>query len=247
MVKDWTERLTAAKEKRMGDKTGDEKHYAACLEHLKNAVTNFEELTRLTDRTYINATDMRMDLGWPEELKMRREDLAAYKTIFEMRRRPGAFWIEAEEMDGQWLVGCFQRLFFVGYSERGFRYPNKTDKDPGLLSKTIEIKQAGDYMVWARGLVGQTIEPIPPNRAFIVEVAGNALPPTHAAAEQRDGKRAFVWRRAGTVHLPSGKIEIKVRAAGGENNAPGPDVIFLTNDATWKPDGLDRCAKYSNY
>ena len=31
----------AAKEKRMGDKTGDARHYDACLEHLKHAVTNF--------------------------------------------------------------------------------------------------------------------------------------------------------------------------------------------------------------
>ena len=131
-------------------------------------------------------------------------------------------------------LGCFQRfplLTCVGYSDHGYRYPLKSDKDPGVLSKTIEVQQAGDYTVWTRGLVGQAGEPVVPNRAFVVDVAGQSLPPTHARLEKSDGEpiaslsRAFVWRR-GTVHLAPGKIEITVRKAGGENNAPCPDVIF---------------------
>jgi hypothetical protein len=75
VAKAWREKVLAAIAKRAFQKTGEEKHADALRKHLRKSIEIYQKLVVLTDETYINATDMLMDLNWRNGLKTFRNDM----------------------------------------------------------------------------------------------------------------------------------------------------------------------------
>ena len=70
----WREKVLAAIAKRGYQKTGEEKYAQSLRDHLRQSIEIYEKLVDLTDKTYINATDMLMGLNWHEGLKAFKKD-----------------------------------------------------------------------------------------------------------------------------------------------------------------------------
>ena len=221
----WQHKVLAAIAKRVYQRTGDEKEKEALREHLRRSITAYEELVALTDRTYLNATDMLLRLNWHEGLAQFKADRAAQERFLALdkaRRDGSVVWLEAEEMEGNWKL----KTNYPGYSGMGFRVSDGPEQRGTALRKRLAVGAAGRYAVWTRGLLAGTTD-----RSFAVEVAGKKSPPTHGEPGPRQGQ--FVWRKAGEVELSKGPVEIVVRDAG-----PGyecPDVIVLALDPKWQP------------
>ena len=69
------------------------KKYAQSLhDHLRRSIEVYEKLVALTDKTYVNASDMAMSLNWHEGLKAFKKDQEIqkkYLTYRTMRYQPG--------------------------------------------------------------------------------------------------------------------------------------------------------------
>ena len=88
----WREKVYAAIAKRCYQDSKDEKYAKALRDHLQRSVEVYEKLVALTDRTYVNATDMVMWLNWHEGLKAFKKDLENQKKFLDyrkMRYKPG--------------------------------------------------------------------------------------------------------------------------------------------------------------
>ena len=79
----WREKVSAAIAKRLWQKTGQEDYARQLLGHMEKSVQVYEELVALTDKTYINPTDMAKGLNWHEGLKAFQKDLNAQKMLVE--------------------------------------------------------------------------------------------------------------------------------------------------------------------
>ncbi|MBN2580292.1 MAG: hypothetical protein JXB10_14980 [Pirellulales bacterium] len=77
----WREKVYAAIAKRCYQKTKDEKYARSMLDHLQRSVDVYEKLVALTDKTYVNATDMSMRYNWKEGLKSFKKDLEDQKKL----------------------------------------------------------------------------------------------------------------------------------------------------------------------
>jgi len=221
----WQHKVLAAIAKRICQQTGDEKQKETLRVHLRQSIAAYEELVALTDRTYLNATDMLLRLNWHEGLAQFKADRAAQERFLALdkaRREGSVLWLEVEEMEGNWKL----RTNYPGYSGTGFRVSDGPEQRGTVLRKRLAIGSAGRYAVWTRGLLAGTTD-----RSFAVEVAGKKFPPTHGEPGPPQGQ--FVWRKSGEVELSKGPVEIVVRGAG-----PGyecPDVIVLALDPKWRP------------
>jgi hypothetical protein len=71
----WREKVLAAIAKRAYQKTGEEKYADALREHLRKSIEIYQKLVVLTDVTYVNASDMLMNLNWQNGLKTFRNDM----------------------------------------------------------------------------------------------------------------------------------------------------------------------------
>jgi hypothetical protein len=88
----WREKVYAAIAKRCYQDSKDEKYAQALRDHLQRSIEVYEKLVALTDRTYVNATDMVMWLNWHEGLKAFKKDLekqAKFLNYRKMRWTPG--------------------------------------------------------------------------------------------------------------------------------------------------------------
>jgi hypothetical protein len=222
----WRCKVMAAFHKRLWQKTGGDAQADLFLEQLERSVQVYEKLVELTDRTYVNPTDMLMRINWHAGLEHFRRDLHSQtqrcKALL-LKTRPGVLWMETEEMDGNWEL----QSSYSGYFGKGFRVSNGPEQRGTLLTRRIQVTEAGRYAVWAHGLIG----PGDCHREFAVSVNDEWLPPTHGEEGPQGG--AFVWRRAGEVELSPGSATLAVKDAG-----PGyecPDVIVLTRDLAWDP------------
>ena len=83
----WEHRVLAAMEKRLYDKTRKTGHKDAFVNHLQAAIKNYEDLVALTDKTYLNATDIGLGTGefaikyghkwsWQKGLEWIKKDVA---------------------------------------------------------------------------------------------------------------------------------------------------------------------------
>jgi hypothetical protein len=79
----WGEKVMAAIAKRAYQKTGDEKYAQKLRDHMRQSIKYYEELLHLTDKTYINATDMLMDLNWRNGLRTYRNDMKVQLDFLE--------------------------------------------------------------------------------------------------------------------------------------------------------------------
>ncbi len=221
----WRHKVLAAIEKRMLQADDRPARREAFLRHMEDSVRVYEKLVALTDKTYVNATDMLMRLNWHNGLATFKADLAEQKTFLQLldqRRKHGLCWVETEDMEGNWKLGTN----YPGYSGRGFRVSDGPQQRGTVLRKKVAIDHPEAYTVWARGLLAGNTD-----RSFAVEVGGKKFPPTHR--EKGPPKGEFVWRKAGELKLKQGPVEIVVHDAG-----PGyecPDVIVLAKDPNWKP------------
>jgi hypothetical protein len=105
----WQQKVYAAIAKRCYQKTKDAKYAKALLDHTQRSVAIYEKLVALTDKTYVNATDMVMWLSWHEGLKAFKKDLDAQKkflTYRTMRYKPGT-----PEQIAAWQSELRTRLF----------------------------------------------------------------------------------------------------------------------------------------
>jgi len=222
----WRYKIMAAIEKQLWLKSDDEKHKKALLQYLQDAIDVYEKLVALTDKTYINATDMVMRLNWHNGLEGFKDDLAKQKEyifFYESRKKPDFYWLETEDMQGGWTL----RSDYPGYSGRGFSTTDGLQDRTKPLRQTIEIKTPGRYSVWARGFIIKAGN----DCAFAVEVSGKKFERTHG--EQGTEQGQYVWRKTGEVDLQQGPAEVLVRDAGTGFDCP--DVIVLTKDAGWTP------------
>ncbi len=198
---------------------------------MDGSIAAYQKLVALTDQTYINATDMVLKLNWHAGLQSFVTDAQQQKTWlrqFEAARQAGAYWIETEDMEGKWKLGAEYRDYrpYHGYSGSGFRMCHGlADRGTALRTKVL-VDHAGQYTVWARGLLAAEAD-----HAFVVEVAGQKLSPTHG--EKGSAKGQFVWRKAGELELQPGMTEIIIRDAGGGYACP--DVIVLARGVAWQP------------
>jgi len=221
----WRHKVLAAIEKRLLQADDRPTRREALLRHLEDSVGVYEKLVALTDKTYVNATDMLMRLNWHNGLESFKTDLAEQKKFLERlddRQRYGLCWVETEDMEGNWKLGTN----YPGYSGRGFRVSVGPPPHATVLRTSVVINQSGRYTVWARGLLAGNTD-----RSFAVEVAGTKFQPTHG--EKGPAKGEFVWRKAGELELRPGPVQIVVHDAG-----PGyecPDVIVLAKDPNWQP------------
>jgi hypothetical protein len=88
----WREKVLAAIAKRCYQRTQDVKYAQSLREHLQRSIEVYEKLVALTDKTYVNATDMLMGLNWHEGLKAFRRDQdrqEKYISYRKMRYQPG--------------------------------------------------------------------------------------------------------------------------------------------------------------
>lgn len=96
ITKAWRHKVLAAVEKRKFQLTEKEQHKEKCLKHLEDAVSVYEKLVDLTDKTYVNATDMVLRLNWHNGLAYFKSDLEKQKeilstdpnlTIFDLKKK----------------------------------------------------------------------------------------------------------------------------------------------------------------
>ena len=88
----WRQKVYAAIAKRCYQKTKDEKYAQSLRDHLQRSIDVYEKLVALTDKTYVNATDMAMSLNWHEGLKAFKKDQENQKKFLDyrtMRYKPG--------------------------------------------------------------------------------------------------------------------------------------------------------------
>jgi hypothetical protein len=71
----WREKVLAAIAKRAYQQTGAEKYADQLREHLRKSIDIYLKLLALTERTYINPTDMLMRLNWYNGLQAFRNDM----------------------------------------------------------------------------------------------------------------------------------------------------------------------------
>lgn len=71
----WREKVLAAIAKRAYQRTGAEKYADELREHLRKSIDIYLKLLALTERTYINPTDMLMRLNWYNGLQAFRNDM----------------------------------------------------------------------------------------------------------------------------------------------------------------------------
>ena len=139
------------------------------------------------------------------------------------RKRLGLYWIEAEEMEGNWKRGQNYR----GYSGACFRVADGDAQRAAELTAAIPVLEAGKYAVWARALVGGTT----PDRALSVKVNDTVFAPTHGEQGPPEGK--FIWHQVGEVELGAGPATVAVKAVG--KGFVCPDVVVLVKSPDWKP------------
>ncbi len=231
LVQAWRHKVLAAIEKRAILSGGGAEHQRAFLDQLDESITVYQKLVAATDPTYVNASDMLAKLNWRAGLQSFVTDARQQKMWlrqFEAARQAGVRWIETENMDGKWKLGADYQDFrpYHGYSGSGFRVCHgPADRGTALRTKVL-VDRPGHYTVWARGLLTAEAD-----HAFVVEVAGQKLPPTHG--EKGSAKGQFVWRKAGELQLQAGTAEIVVSDAGGGYACP--DVIVLARGEAWQP------------
>jgi hypothetical protein len=75
----WEQKVLAAIQKGAWLKTHERRFAEKCLEHLQNSVGVYERLVALTDKTYVNPTDMVTSLNWRAGLEACKSDLAQQK------------------------------------------------------------------------------------------------------------------------------------------------------------------------
>ena len=221
----WRHKVMAAIEKRVAQRTGKEEHLQAMMRHMEDSIAVYQKLVALTDKTYVNPSDMLLRLSWHNGLKSFREDLAdqqRFLDVEKIKRADGVYWLDTEDMQGNWKLGANYR----GYFGLGFRVSDGPEQKGTVLKKMIEVDTAGRYTVFCRGLLAGAHD-----RSFAVAVAGQPFPPTHRGHGPRTGK--FVWEKAGEIELKKGPVEIVVRDAG--NHYECPDVVVLTRDSDWNP------------
>jgi len=186
----------------------------------------YRQLVELTDKTYVQATDMAVGLSWHNGLKAAESDLVQQKQFVQRineRKQLGLYWIEAEEMDGSWKRG----QNYKGYSGSSFRAADNEGQRATDLTKSVRVLEAGKYSVWARGLIGGAT----PDRAFSVKVNDTVFAPTHGEQGPPGGK--FVWHQVGEVELGAGPAAVAVKAVG--RGFVCPDVVVLAKSPDWKP------------
>ncbi len=227
--------VMAAIEKRQLTLTENLAHGDALLAHLDKAVAAYDRLVELTDKTYITATDMTMDLNWrngAQSVRNQRRRESAYIDALRLKFEKGVYWIEAEDM-----TGVFQKdNNRGGYYGRGFASiaPQDQRQEDASLRATVTIKKAGKYAVWTHGL----IVPREDNRAFTVKVNDASFGPV---CNQKDtfwptafrgyywGR--FIWQRGGYVDLPAGETEIVVTPTGAGYVCPDAVVLIETSQS----------------
>ncbi len=179
---------------------------------------------------------------YPEEMKFWKISRKAFRGAFpdastpakpkqpsveeaaKLKKRPGFHWIEAEDMEGSWILG----RNYSGYYGKGFRVSKDPDQQNGTtLTQMLNVKIAGRYAIWSHGLVG----PGQRNRQFAVTVKGKTFPPTHKDKAGISG--IFLWQKAGEIDLSAGKTTITIQDAG--SGYQSADVILLTKDLKWQP------------
>ena len=195
----------------------------AFVEHLDASIAIYEKLVALTDRTYVNPTDMVMWLNWHNGLvqfKADRTRQRIFLMLLENRLPKGLVWVEAAGMEGDWKWSIRR----PGYLGDGFCM-SPPGKKPSPLRKAVAIHQAARYTVWVHGYLSH------PARAFAVEVAGKRFPPTHQ--EGGTSGEGFVWRKAGELDLKAGPVEVAVHHVGPDRAYA--DVIVLVDDPAWTP------------
>lgn len=79
VAKAWEHKVDAAIMKGAWLKTGKREFAQECLKHLRDSVKVYEDLVALTDKTYLNPTDMLMSLNWHEGLDAFKADLAKHE------------------------------------------------------------------------------------------------------------------------------------------------------------------------
>jgi hypothetical protein len=229
--KAWQHKVLAAMNKALYLETGEKCYADVLLKHMDDSVTVYEELVEITNRTYVNASDMLMRLNWKQtglnsfrsDRDMQKAFISQALEIAEIKKRPGFYWIEAEEMEGNWKLGTN----YSGYFGKGFRVSDGPNQQGTTLTSKVAIKTTGRYAVWAHGLIG----PGQSNRQFAVSIKKETFPPTHKQEGPKGGK--FVWQKAGEIDLTAGETSITIKDAGSGYECP--DVILLTNDLKWKP------------
>ncbi len=227
VVKAWQCKVMAAQNKALWEATGKDQYKAEFMQQMEASIPVYEQLVALTDKTYVNPTDMVMWLNWHEYgLSNFQRDLTLQKQkmeIAEIQKKPGFVWVDTEGMQGDdWKVGAN----YAGYFGKGFRASNSTPRHDGMLTGTAPVKEAGTYTVWTYGLAERRVD-----RSFAVEVGGTKLPRTHDTRNERGAR--FVWVKAGTVELPAGDAQLVITDAGDGYECP--DVVLLARDAQWDP------------
>ncbi len=71
----WQDKVLAAIAKREYQKTGEERYAQDLRDHLRQSIEIYLKLVHLTDGTYVNPTDMLMDLNWRNGLRAFRIDM----------------------------------------------------------------------------------------------------------------------------------------------------------------------------
>jgi hypothetical protein len=222
----WRGKVEAAIHRGVAERTGSLAEHRATLIHTHEALAAYERLVGLTDRTYVNPTDMLLSLNWHEGLEHFRADLDVQRET--LRRAAaldarGVYWLETEFMDGPWVF----RSNYPGYSGTGFRVSLGPEQRGTVIERTVTLREDGRYAVWARGLLAGD-----QNRAFSVEVAGKVFPPSHGEPGPPEGR--FTWVKVGELDLPAGPTRVAVHDAGSGYECP--DVIALGSDPTWAPE-----------
>jgi len=222
----WRGKVDAAFHRGIAERTGSLAEYRATVRCAHEAAAAYERLVSLTDRTYVNPTDMLLSLNWHEGLERFRADLDLQREV--LRRAValdarGVYWLETEFMDGPWVF----RSNYRGYSGTGFRVSLGPEQRGTVIERTVTLREAGRYAVWARGLLAGEQD-----RAFQVEVAGTVFPRSHGEPGPPEGR--FTWVKVGALDLRAGPTRIAVHDAGSGYECP--DVIALSADPTWAPE-----------
>ena len=104
--------MLAAIAKRCFRKTGDDKYARALLDHVQGSIDAYEKLVTLTDRTYLNATDMTMGLNWHEGLKAFRADLATQQAFLKAAKAKAGGLCKSFDADqaAQRMVQYFEAM-----------------------------------------------------------------------------------------------------------------------------------------
>ncbi len=81
----WRQKVYAAIAKRCYERTRAKRYAQSLEDHLRQSIEVYEKLVALTDKTYINATDMVMRLNWHEGLRAFKKDLERQKKYLSYR------------------------------------------------------------------------------------------------------------------------------------------------------------------